>query len=138
MIFTVCIQIFVVSSMFLQKLINESLFKKQWHMTDSEFTQQKQQRSKKFPSKLSMFQICLFNESSTNNRRSSKETSMFWRLTQNKFLSLMFASKSSKSYQRFCIGSSTTNQSSSRGISTFWWISHYKLQWSLPFASKSS
>ena len=61
-----------------------------------------------------MFQLCPSKESSTNHRRSSKETSMFWRLAQKKLLSIIFASKSWKSYQRFCIGSSTINQSSSK------------------------
>ena len=38
-------------------------------------TKQKQWRSKKFPSNLSKFQICLSNESSTNHRGNSYETS---------------------------------------------------------------
>ena len=53
---------------------------------------------------------------SRNHRRSSNETSMSWRLAQNNSLSIMFASKSSKSYQKFFIGSSTVNQLCSKGF----------------------
>ena len=50
----------------------------------------------------------------------------------------MLATKLSKPYQKLFIGSSTSNQSSSKGTSKFWWLSHWKLQWLLPFASKPS
>ena len=83
--FTVCIQFFVVSSMFLKRIMNESSLKEHWNMNDSEVNTSKTIKIKKIPSKLSMFQICLAKESSTNHRWSSKETSMFWRLAQNKF-----------------------------------------------------
>ena len=138
MIFSVCIQIFEVSSISPKRIINESSLKEQWNMNDSEVNTSKTIKIKKISIDIINVSKCLFKGSSTKHGRSNKEASMFWRLAQNKFLSLMFASKSSKSYQRFCIGSSTINQSSSKGISTFYWLSHYKLRWSLAFASKSS
>ena len=157
MIFSVCIQIFLVSSMFFQGVINEYSMKKQWNINDSEVNTTESKKIKKFPSKLSMFQLCLSKESSTNHRRSSNQLSMFRRLPQQKFfiikvcikiikvsstsfqrvinkysikqhwniivseistkkvMSIMFASRSPKSYQKFLIGSSTINQSSSKG-----------------------
>ena len=125
--------------MYLQRIINESSTKQQGNISDSEVNTTKIIKITKVSIEIINVSKCLFKGSSTNNRRSNKETSMFLRLKQNKFLSLMFASKSSKSYQRFfCIGSSTINQSSSKGISTFYWLSQYKLQWSLAFASKCS
>ena len=92
----VCVQIFVVSSMVLQRVINESSKKKQWKSSDQMLTQQKLQKSKRFPSKLSMFQTWISRVSSTNHRQSSNETSMFPRLGQLKHLwSSMFACKCS-------------------------------------------
>ena len=137
-IINACIEVFAVTSMLLQRIINESSLKKQWNMKDSELNTTKTIKIKIFPNEI----INVSNESHqriiNDYRRSSNEASKFRRLGQNKILSLMFASKSSKSYQRFFIGSSTINQSSIKGTSTFWWLSHYKLQWSLPIASKPS
>ena len=135
--FTVCIQIFVVSSMFPKKIINESSLKEQWNMNDSEVNTSKTIKIKKFSWEIINVSILslqrIINESSTKQQGNINVSEI-----STKLLSLMFASKSSKPYQRFCIGSSTINQSSSKGKSTFWWLSHYKLQWPLPFASKSS
>ena len=137
MIFSVCIQIFVVSSMFLQSVVNESSQKEQWNMKDSEVNISKTIKVKKFS-------IEIINVSNMSLRRIINESSIKQQGNINvleistKKLSLMFASKSSKCYQRFFIGSSTVSQWSSKGTSAFWWLPHYKLQWSLPLASKSS
>ena len=137
MISTVCIQIFVVSSMFLQRVINESSLKEQWSRNDSEVNTTKTIKIKKTSieiinlSNMSLQRI--INESSTKQQGNNNVLEI-----STKNLSLMFASKSSKCYQRFFIGSSTVSQWSSKGTSAFWWLSHYKLQWSLPLASKSS
>ena len=84
MISSVCIQIFLVSSMFFQGVINESSMKKQWNINDSEVNTRESIKIKKFPSKLSMLQLCLSKESSTNHRRNSNQLSMFRRLPQQK------------------------------------------------------
>ena len=84
-----------------------------------------------------MFQQCPSKASSTNHQGSSNGTSIFRSLAQKK-LSFLFASKSSRSHQRFSKVSSTTNQSNSKRTSTFWWFSQEKVQWSLRFASKPS
>ena len=118
MTFTVCIQIFVVSSMFPKKIINESSLKEQWNMRDSEVNTSKTIKIKKFS-------IEIINVSNKSLRRIINESSIKQQGNINvseistKKLSIRFASKSSKNYQRFCIGSSTINQSSSKGISTF-------------------
>ena len=83
MIKNVCIQIFVVSSMFKQGVINESSMKKQWNINDSEVNTTESIKINKFPSKLSMFQLCLSKESSRDHR-SSNQASMFRRLPQQK------------------------------------------------------
>ena len=137
MISTACIQIFVVSSLFLQRIMNESSMKKQWSINDSGVNTTKTIKIKKVSieiikaSNMSLQRI--INESSTKQQGNINVLEI-----STKNLSLMFASKSSKCYQRFFIGSSTVSQWSSKGTSAFWWLSHYKLQWSLPLASKSS
>ena len=134
---TVCIQIFVVSSMFLQRIIIISPLKEQWNIKDSEVNTSKTIKIKKNS-------IEIINVSNMPLQRITNESSIkqqgninVWEISTKK-LSLMFASKSSKCYQRFFIGSSTISQWSSERTSAFWWLSHYKLQWSLPLASKSS
>ena len=135
MIFSVCIQNFVVSSMFLERINNQSLRKKQWNMIDSEVNTSKTIKIQKVSieisnvSKMSLKRI--INESLTKQQGNINVSEI-----GTKNLSLMFASKSSKCYQRFFIGSSTIIQWSSKGTSALFWLSHYKLQWSLPFASK--
>ena len=134
---TVCIQIFVVSSMFLQRIINESSLKEQWSINDSEVNTTKTMKIKKFSIEIINVSIMSLqrniNESSTKQQGNINVSEI-----STKILSLMFAAKSSKCYQRFFIGSSTISQWSSERTSAFWWLSHYKLQWPLPFASKSS
>ena len=44
MIFIVCIQIFVVSSMFLQRVLNESSLKEHWNIKVSEITTTKNKK----------------------------------------------------------------------------------------------
>ena len=123
MIFSVCIQIFVVSSMFLQKVLNESSLMEQWNINDSEVNTTKTIKIKKISieiinaSNMSIQRI--INGSSTKQQGNNNILEI-----STKNLSLMFASKSSKCYQRFFIGSSTINQSSSKEQSTFWWLSH--------------
>ena len=135
MIFSVCIQNFVVSSMFLERINNQSLRKKQWNMIDSEVNTSKTIKIQKVSieisnvSKMSLQRI--INESLTKQQGNINVSEI-----GTKNLSLMFASKSSKCYQRFFIGSSTIIQWSSKGTSALLWLSHYKPQWSLPFASK--
>ena len=137
MTFSVCIQIFVVSSMFLKRIINESSLKEQWNMNDSEVNTSKTIKIKKVSIEfINVSNMCLqriINESWTKQQGNINVSEI-----GTKKLSLMFASKSSKCYQRFFIGSSTISQRSSKGTSALLWLSHYKLQWSLPFASKSS
>ena len=124
-IINACIEVFAVTSMLLQRIINESSMKKQWNMKDSELNTTKTIRIKNVPNEI----INVSNKSQqriiNSYRRSSNEASKFRRLGQNKILSLMFASKSSKFYQKVFIGSSTINQSSSKGTSTLWWLSHF-------------
>ena len=123
--------------MFLQRIINESSMKRQWSINDSGVNTTKTIKIKNGSieiikaSNMSLQRI--INESSTKQQGNNNVLGI-----STKNLSLMFASKSSKSYQRFFIGSSTISQWSNRGTSAFWWLSHYKLQWSLAFASKSS
>ena len=137
MTFTVCIQFFVVSSMFLKRIMNESSLKEQWNMNDSEVNTSKTIKIKKVSMEFINVSIMslqrIINESSTKQQGNIKVSEI-----STKILSLMFASKSSKCYQKFFIGSSTVSQWSSKVTSAFWWLSHYKLQWSLPLASKSS
>ena len=137
MIFSVCIQIFVVSSMFPKKIINESSLKEQWNMKDSEVNTSKTIKIKEASIEninvLNMSLRRIINESSIKQQGNINVSEI-----STKKMSLLFAAKSSKCYQRFFIGSSTISQWSNKGISTFWRLSHYKLQWSLPFASKSS
>ena len=134
--FTVCIQIFVVSSMFLKKNINESSLKEQWNMNDSEVNTSKTIKIKKVSTEIINVSFMslqrIINEWSTTQQGNINFSEI-----STKILSLMFASKSSKCYQRFFIGSPTISQWSNKGTSAFWWLSHYKLQWSLQFASKS-
>ena len=123
-IFSVYIQIFVVSSIFPKRIINETSLKEQWNMNDSQVNTTKAIKIKKKSigiinvSKRSLHRI--INESWTKQQGNINVLE----ISTKKIMSLMFSSKSSKSSQRFCIGSSTTNQSSSKGISTFWWLSH--------------
>ena len=124
MIKNVCIQIFVVHQRFFKDRSKNHRWSSKKTSVIHRLTQQKQWRSKKFPSNLSSFQQCSSKASSTNNQGSSNEISLFSRLLQTKLLSLMFSLRSSKTYQRFFIGSSTINQSSSKRTSTFWWLSH--------------
>ena len=137
MIFSVCIQIFVVSSMFPKKIINESSLKEQWNMKDSEVNTSK-------TIKIKGVSIEIINVSNMSLRRIINESLIKQQGNINvseistKKLSLLFAAKSSKCYQRVFIWSSAISQWSNKGISTFWQLSQYKLQWSLPFASKSS
>ena len=137
MTFAVCIQIFVVSSMFLKKIINESSLKEQWNMNDSEVNTSKTIKIKKVSMEIINVSIMslqgIINESSTKQQGNIKVSEI-----STKILSLMFAPKSSKCYQRFFLGSSTISQWSNKATSAFWRLSHYKLQWSLPFAFKSS
>ena len=137
MISTACIQIFVVSSMILQRIINESSLKEQWNMNDSEVNTTKTMKIKKISIEIINVSIMslqrIINESSTKQQGNINVSEI-----STKILSLMFASESSKCYQRFFIGSSTISQWSNKRTSAFWWLSHYKLQWSLPFASKPS
>ena len=137
MISTVCIQILVVASMFLQRIINQSSLKEQWNMNDSEVNTTKKIKIKKTSIEINnLLNMCLqriINESSTKQQGNINVPEI-----GTKSLPLMFASKSSKCYQRFFIGSSTISQWSSKGTSALLWLSYYKLQRSLPFASKSS
>ena len=96
MILNACMEIFAVTSMFLQGIINEASMHEQWEINDSEVNTSK---TKKFKN----VSYELFNVSNTSlqriindHRQSSNETSMFRRLGQQKRLwSLIFASKSS-------------------------------------------
>ena len=101
-----------VSSKSHQRIFNEPAMKYQWFRVYTTKTTMIKEISIEI---INVSNISL-QKSSTNQRRSSNETSMFWRLAQKNFLSLMFASKSSKPYQRFFIGSSTVNQLCSKGI----------------------
>ena len=117
MIFIVCIPNSVVSSMFLQRIINDSPMDQQWQINDSDVNTTKK-RSQKFHSQFSMFQQCPSKASSTNHQGSSTETSRFPSLMQKNYLSLLFASKSSKSHQRLSKEpSKAINQSSSNETS---------------------
>ena len=120
MIFSVCIQIFVVSSMFLQRVINESSMKKHWNINVTEFNTSRTRKIEKvFFETITVSNIPL-QRIIKDHRRSSNGTSMFRRLSQQKKLSLMPASKSSMSHQRLFKESSTTiNQSSSNETSKF-------------------
>ena len=139
MISTACIQIFVESSMFLRRIINESSLKEQWNMNDSEVNTTKTKKIKKNSMEIINVSIMdlqrIINESSTKHKQQGNNNVSE---ISTKILSLMFASKSSKCYQRLFIGSSTISQWSNKGTSAFWWLSHYKLQWSLAIASKFS
>ena len=179
MIFSVCIQIFVVSSMFLERIINISSLKERWNMNDSEINTSKTIKINKVsietinvPNmslkkiinesslkeqwnmkdsevntsktiKIKKVSIEIINVSNMSLRRIINESSFKQQGNINvpeistKKVSLMFAPKSAKCYQRFFLGSSTISQWSNKATSAFWWLSHYKLQWSLPFASKS-
>ena len=137
MIFSVCIQIFLVSSLFLERIMSASSMKRQWSINVSEVNTTKTIKIKKISmeiinaSKMTIQRI--INGSSTKQQGNNNVLEI-----STKNLSLMFASKSSKCYQRFFIGSSTISQWSNKGTSAFWWLSHYKIQWSLAFESKSS
>ena len=65
MIIIVCIEIFVVSTMFLQRVINESPMKKQWNFKVSELNTFRTKKIRKVSSKLSLFPIYLSKASST-------------------------------------------------------------------------
>ena len=116
MIFRVCIQIFGVSSMLLQRVVNESSRKKQWIMNESEVNITKTMKIKKASNEnnnASNMSLQIFiNESSTKRQWNINVSE----ISTKRILSLRFASKSSKSDQRFFTGSSTINQSSSKGI----------------------
>ena len=72
MISNVCIQIFGDSSMYLQRVINESSIKKQWNMTDSEINTAKTKKIKKVSIEIinaSNMSLQIFiNESSTKRQ----------------------------------------------------------------------
>ena len=77
-----CNEIFAVNSMVLQRVINESPMKQQWNISDSEVNTTKTIKFKKVSIEIINVSKCLFKGSSTNHRRSSKETSMSLRLAQ--------------------------------------------------------
>ena len=101
-----------VSSKKHQRILNEPAMKHQWFRVYTTKTT----RIKEVSFENINVSIMSLQKPSRNHRRSSNETSMFWRLAQKNCLSIMFASKSSKSYQKFFIGSSTVNQLCSKGI----------------------
>ena len=83
MIFTVCFQTFVVTSMFLQRVINESSLKEQWKINVPEFNEAKTIQIKKvcieFIKVSNMSHQWIINESSTKqlwNLKVSENTSI--------------------------------------------------------------
>ena len=123
MTFTVCIQFFVVSSMCLKRIMNESSLKEHWNMNDSEVNTSKTINIK-------IVSTDIINVSNISLQRITNESSIKQQGNNNvseistKIWSLMFASKSSNCYQRFFLGSSTISQWSNKGTSAFWWLSH--------------
>ena len=93
----VCVQIFVVSSMVLQRVINESSRKKQWKISDSDVNTTKTKKNHKSCHRnYQYFWNTSLQKIINDHRRSSNETSMFRRLCLWKHLwSSMFAWKSS-------------------------------------------
>ena len=90
----VCVQIFVVSSMVLQRVINESSMKKQWNIIDSDVNTTKTMRIKKVAIEKITIRKTSLQRNISDRRGSSNETSMFRRLCLWKHLwSSMFASK---------------------------------------------
>ena len=106
-----------------KKIINQSSQKEQWNMNDSEVNTSKTIKIKKVS-------IEIINVSNMSLQRIINESSTMQQVNINvseistKKLSLIFASKSSKCYQRFFIGSSTVGQWSSKGTTAFCWSSH--------------
>ena len=82
MIFSVCMQIFVVSSMFLQTVINQSSMKKQWNISDSKVNTTKTLKIKNVAIETINFSNMSLQRIINDHRRSSIETSMFRRLSK--------------------------------------------------------
>ena len=109
MFFTVCIQIFVVSSMFSKKkIINESSLKEQWNMKDSEVNTSKTKKIKKPSIEIvkasNMYLQRIINESSTKQQGniSESEVNTTKTIKIKKFPSKLsrFQNLSSKNHQR--------------------------------------
>ena len=76
-IINACIEVFAVTSMLLQRIMNESSMKKQWNMNDSELNTTKTIKIKNVPNELSMFQISLTKESSTSTDEAAMKHQSF-------------------------------------------------------------
>ena len=108
MTFSVCIQIFVVSSMFLQNVINESSLKEQWNINDSEVNKAKKNKDQKNSIEIvkvsNMYLQRIINESSTKQQGniSESEVNTTKTIKIKKFPSKlsMFKNLSSKDHQR--------------------------------------
>ena len=92
----VCVQIFVVSSMVPQRVINQSSMKKQWNINDSGVNTTKTMKIEKVAIEMISNWKMSLQRIINDRRHGSNETSMFRRLGRWKHLwSSMFASKSS-------------------------------------------
>ena len=84
MILNVCMEIFAVTSLFLQGIINESFLHQQWKINDSEVNTSKTKKFKNVSYEIINVSNTSLKRIIKDHRKSSNETSMFRRLPQQK------------------------------------------------------
>ena len=139
MIFIVRIPNSVVSSMFLQRIINDWPMDQQWQINDSDVNTPKTMKIKKVAIEIFSIRKTSLQRIISDRPGSSNETSMLRRLGQWKHLWwLLFAWKPLLKRQCFFGGSSTNRQRTSIEKSMIQWLTHQKQKNSKNFSTKLS